>query len=488
MRRKRIKRALALALSSCLLLGTVPVSAAQTQIPQTQILGLTAEYLTNPVGIEADSIHFAWKMKSGRIGAKQTAYQIVVKDGGSVVWDSKKVESDASTGIVCKEALAEGTQYDWTVTVWDDKGKAVTQNATFETGVTNQQDWKDASFIRLNTSAVAPVFRTEQPLQAKEVKKARLYITALGAYEAYVNGNRVGEYDEHGKLVYHHMNPGYGNGKVSLGYQTYDVTSFLQGSPNAAVSVVAGNGWMHGMGTTVAQPAVKALLRVTYADGSAQTIKTNTTDWKGTLKGGIVGNGVYHGEDYNAVFAQELGDFTQTGYDDSDWVNAQPNGDGVEEKRSVIQNTFAPTEASYVRLLVKETGPADNNDENLLQIMELELLDDEGNNAAREIVPEISNTWSPNGQWNPAHLTDGDRGWDSDYGYTSEKLGSGQDAFTLAEPISITLNLGKSVTLEKMNLYPRTRVASRLEKQCANYPKRYELQVSADGQNWTVWI
>lgn len=59
------------------------------------------------------------------------------------------------------------------------------------------------------------------------------------------------------------MNPGYGNGNVSLGYQTYDVTSLLEGENTAAVSVLAGNGWKFGLATTSAQPAVKAWLKVT---------------------------------------------------------------------------------------------------------------------------------------------------------------------------------------------------------------------------------
>lgn len=483
----RASKMMALVLSVCLAIGSVSVSAAaeQSAQPQTAITGLTTEYLTNPVGIDGDSVHFAWKMRSGRIGAKQTAYQVVVKQGETVVWDSGKVEDDRSTGVVCGQNLEDGTQYQWTVTAWDEEGTTFTESALFETGVTNLQEWKDAKFIRLNSSPVAPVFRTEQALWEKEIKKARLYITALGAYEAYVNGNRVGEYNENGEIVYHHMNPGYGNKNISLGYQTYDVTSFLAGTDKAAVSVRAGNGWINGMATTESQPAVKALLQVTYTDGSVQSAATNTTDWKGTLKGGITGNGIYYGEDYNAAFAEELGDYTQVGYDDSDWVNVHQEGDAERKKVSVIQNTFAPVEASWVRLLVKETGPADNNNENLLQIMELELLDEAGNNAANEISADISDTWSPVSQWNSVHLTDGDYGWETDRGYTSSKLTVGQkEHFTLGTPITITLNLGKTVTLEKMNLYPRTKVTSQSGYQCANYPKIYALQISVDGQNW----
>lgn len=482
-----VKKAAALFLSACLAFGSMPVSAQSVGAveEQMQIFGLTTEYLTNPIGVEEESVHFAWKMKSNRIGAKQTAYQILVTEGAQSVWDSGKVESTKSTGIVCEAQLQEGTQYQWTVTVWDDKGETFTEHASFETGVSNQQEWKDAAFIRLNASPTAPVFRTEQQLEAKEISKARLYITALGVYEAYVNGSRVGEYAENREIVYHHLNPGYGNVDVSLGYQTYDVTSFLTGGQAAVVAVKAGTGWKNGMASTTARPAVKALLRVVYSDGTVQNIQTNTRDWKGTLEGGITKNGIYYGEDYNAIFEKELAGYAQPGYDDSKWVNAVT----VEEdpdRDTCIKNNFDPKQAAYARILVKETGPADNNRENLLQIMEMELLDVEGKNVASGIVPQISNSWSPNGQWKPEHLTDGDLGNDTDNGYTSTVLGKGQETFVLGEPISMTFQLKEAASLAGLRIYPRTSVESISGYQCANYPKKYCLQVSDDGTTWTT--
>lgn len=489
MKQKRFaKKALSLALAACLALGAAPSSLPTVRAAEAQatLENLTSEYLTNPIGIEADTVRFGWNMSSKRIGARQASYQIKVSSNGRSIWDSGKVEGSQSTGIRCGASLEESTEYQWNVTVWDETGAAMSKSASFETGVTNQKAWKDAAFIRLNASPTAPIFRTEQPLDAgKAVARARLYITALGAYEAYVNGSRVGEPQADGTLAYHHMNPGYGNGDVSLGYQTYDVTSFLAGKQTAAISAIVGTGWKNGMGNTTSQPSLKALLAVTYTDGSTQHIATDTARWKGTLKGSITSNGIYYGEDYNAIFAEDLGDFTQAGYDDSDWADANGSS-GNPPAATLIQNSFRPQEASYARLLVKETGPADNNRENLLQIMELELLDEDGNNIAAGIVPEISNTWSPNGQWRPQHLTDGDIGTDSDNGYTSEVLGRGQEAFVLETPISISLPLGQAAVVSGMRIYPRTKVSSMSGQQCANYPRKYCLQLSRDGQNWTT--
>lgn len=52
-----------------------------------------------------------------------------------------------------------------------------------------------AKWIRTSedTGGVCPVFRKEWKTE-KEVERATLYLTALGVYEAHLNGKRVGNY------------------------------------------------------------------------------------------------------------------------------------------------------------------------------------------------------------------------------------------------------------------------------------------------------
>lgn len=133
------------------------------------IENLKTEYMTDPIGIETDSVHFSWNLESLLIGAKQAAYQIQVFEKGQdslQVWDSGKVQSDQSVGIPYEgDELLEGVSYRWTVQVWNENGNMVTsKEAEFETGVTHQKEWTDTEFIRMNKSATAPIFRTEQEL------------------------------------------------------------------------------------------------------------------------------------------------------------------------------------------------------------------------------------------------------------------------------------------------------------------------------------
>lgn len=482
-------------MAACLVCTSVSVSAAPEEAAFS-VSGMTTEYLANPVGIETDSVHFGWQMNSKIIGKMQSAYQIQVFRAGeeTPVWDSGKVESSDSIGIACGAALEEGTAYTWKVTVWDEDGASVTSDmGSFETGVTNQEKWKNAEFIRLNQSSSAPIFRTEQKLQG-QVASARLYITALGAYQAYINGERVGVADAEGNMEYYHMNPGYGNGNVSLGYQTYDVTSLLEGEETAAVSILAGNGWKFGMAATSAQPAVKAWLKLTYKDGSSQDIVTNTTDWKGTLDGGIIKNGVYYGEDYDARLAEDLGDFTQAGYDDSSWCSAE---DADEVQIPVIENNFKEQSARYVRVIVNKTGPATTGDnENRLQIMELELLDKDGTNVVSGIqmgdlngqsaAMNISDVFTWEDTWQGNYLTDGDLGTDSGKGYSSSAFGTAgnTEQDISGAPVTITFDLGKETSFQTLKMYPRVTIDSVAGQQCPNYPKNYSLQVSNDGESW----
>lgn len=75
-----------------------------------------------------------------------------------------------------------------------------------------------------------------QPLHVEGIKKASLYITALGMYEAQLNGEKVGNIlYAPGYTYYHHL----------LQAQTYDVTGMLEPGENI-LRVYLGQGWYCG--------------------------------------------------------------------------------------------------------------------------------------------------------------------------------------------------------------------------------------------------
>lgn len=59
---------------------------------------MKCEYLTNPIGIDAEHPRLSWQMKDSSRGAAQTAYRVLVgtdslavSRGNGIAWDSKKL-------------------------------------------------------------------------------------------------------------------------------------------------------------------------------------------------------------------------------------------------------------------------------------------------------------------------------------------------------------------------------------------------------------
>jgi alpha-L-rhamnosidase len=70
--------------------------------------------------------------------------------------------------------------------------------------------------------------------QDQEVRRARLYITSLGCYDAYLDGSPVGS---------EVLSPGWQSYKHRLHYQTYDVTALLSGSDDHELDITVAAGW-----------------------------------------------------------------------------------------------------------------------------------------------------------------------------------------------------------------------------------------------------
>ena len=70
-----------------------------------QVADLLVDYQVTPLGIDAPSPSFSWKMVSDRYDQHQVAYRVVVTEAGkdTPVWDSDAdgtLPSDVSVGVV----------------------------------------------------------------------------------------------------------------------------------------------------------------------------------------------------------------------------------------------------------------------------------------------------------------------------------------------------------------------------------------------------
>ncbi len=160
-------------------------------------------------------------------------------------------------------------------------------------------------------AAVLPYLRKDFDL-AQRVRRAVLYVTALGLYEVHINGRRVGN---------HVFAPDWTDYRKRVRYQAYDVTTLLKKGDNALAAILA-SGWYSGhIGNGGYQffgkvPALLAQLEVTYDDGSTKTIVTDSS-WKSHLSP-ILSSDFMLGETYDA--RQEVKNWDKPGLDESRWI------------------------------------------------------------------------------------------------------------------------------------------------------------------------
>ncbi|MEZ4684099.1 MAG: alpha-L-rhamnosidase N-terminal domain-containing protein [Caldilineaceae bacterium] len=169
-------------------------------------------------------------------------------------------------------------------------------------------DWEEDTLI----PNPAPYFRHNFDL-GSGIRSARLYISALGVYEAQLNGQTVGD---------HVLAPGWTVYNKRLRYQTFDVTDLLEEGPNALGAIV-GEGWYRGRlsfgggrrNIYGEQAALIAQLEVEYEDGRVERIVTDER-WRATT-GPILASSIYDGETYDARL--DLGNWCHADYDDAAW-------------------------------------------------------------------------------------------------------------------------------------------------------------------------
>ena len=289
---------------------------------------LKCEFQENPLGIDRAQPLLQWKMSDDRRGAKQTAWQVIVsgtqdkadKNEGDV-WDSGKIVSEQSVHVPYDgPELESGKTYYWRVRVWDKDGQVTpwSESAWWEMGLLSENDWQAKWIARSNKEPGRSVnMRKEFDLGNKEIHKARAYVTGLGNYVFYLNGNRVGN---------DLLTPGWTHYPKRLEYQVYDVKDLLNSGKNAAGAVLGNMWWSGGLGwqggRKYSEGPLKFLmqLHVAFKDGSVQTVISDTS-WK-WMDSPIWDDHIYDGEKYDANL--EKAGWNTTGFDDSAWVTVEP--------------------------------------------------------------------------------------------------------------------------------------------------------------------
>lgn len=194
----------------------------------------------------------------------------------------------------------------------------------------------------------AMLMRTE--FEAREpVVNARLYATALGAYDARINGQAVSD------AV---LAPEISVARDHVFYQCYDVTSLITPGANAMGFTVADGFYAGAFGWRMERyafgPAPRRLLaqlRLDYADGTSEWVNTGP-GWR-IATSAIIKGDIYDGETLDARLARE--DWDRAGYDDGEWREARI---GSPPEGRLIPQTSPQLKPQIVLHAISLTEPA----------------------------------------------------------------------------------------------------------------------------------
>ncbi|CZT13008.1 related to alfa-L-rhamnosidase [Rhynchosporium agropyri] len=290
-----------------------------------QVTPVTFEHHQDALGIGQSTPRISWKSIGDEKDWRQISYELRItlcagsekpqtckvkaSDSVLVPWPYTPLKSREAATVQVRVTGPEGSEpTDWSAP------------STVEIGLLQKQDWKSHMIaaprtISTRNSLRPALFRKDFQLSNK-VRSARLYATAYGLYEAFINGKQVGD---------HVLAPGWTAYQYHLNYQTFDVTELLKTGDNVIGAEVGegwfsgrlgfGGGWRDFYGDKL---AVLAQLEVTYEDGTVETIVSDKS-WK-TSVGGTVSAQIYDGVVYDAT--QKTPGWSSPSFKDSLWSSA----------------------------------------------------------------------------------------------------------------------------------------------------------------------
>lgn len=295
-------------------------------VPELTVTDLSIEYEREALGIGSPRPRLSWRVETTITGWQQTEYEIEAYDAAGILHgQSGRVTSNESVYVAWPfAALHSRERLTLRVRVWGSAGSVSpwSKPVMLEVGLLSPEDWS-AQFVTPDwkedktQAQPAPLLRRTFVVH-EGMLSARLYVTALGVYEARINGQAVGD-----QL----LAPGWTSYPSRVLYQTFDVTELLR-TGNNALGALLGNGWYRGrLGFDGGRRniygehlALLAQLEITYSDGSSERIVTDHS-WRATT-GPILASDLYDGETYDARL--EHPGWSEAEYDERDWAGVRP--------------------------------------------------------------------------------------------------------------------------------------------------------------------
>ncbi len=201
---------------------------------------------------------------------------------------------------------SETRQKNWQQLDFDDEGWHNAQ----EIAKVGDQPWGKPSEDEL---ILPPPPYLRKPFDlGNDIQRAMVYVSALGLYELYINGKRVGK---------DYFTPGWTDYPTRVYYQTYDVTDLINKGGNAIGAILA-DGWYAGYigfgrrrENYGSEPRLLVQLEVEYTDGSRETVVTDKS-WRASY-GPLLEADFLMGETYDS--GREMPCWDNYHFDVSGW-------------------------------------------------------------------------------------------------------------------------------------------------------------------------
>ncbi len=315
------------------------------------IYDIKTEYMENPMGIDVPSPRMSWKLRTTLCNAVQISYRIHAYDTDTkkLLWDSGLVQSEQTHAISWNgPKLVSRQRVSWSVecavkgqdpkTMNEIIETSFSPQATFEMGLLSPDEWS-ASWIEpeitvdITQSKPSPYLR--KVFQVKSgLKKARIYQSAHGLYEFWINGH-AGTEDK--------FKPGFTSYNKRLQVQTYDILPYLKEGKNCW-SIALGDGWWRGtiggqMNNTFGYKlAYIGQIELIYEDGIKEYVLTDA-DFK-VSTGGLLSSDMIFGDLYDAALEPE--NWKSAEYADTSWHSPLVIADQNLEKKSLFSTRGVP--------------------------------------------------------------------------------------------------------------------------------------------------
>ncbi|MDR2976978.1 MAG: glycoside hydrolase family 78 protein [Streptococcaceae bacterium] len=299
-----------------------------------KISEITVNHMFEPIGFLLEDLHIEFKVESDKYVPVKKQLTVWTHEESEALYKTEFSEFDTNTFILTEAdlILQPRTRYFVRVSLTSDD-ETISAETFFETG--KMSEAYSAVWIANQDKALQNTLFKKTFEAKNKIQTARLYITGLGVYEAYLNGQKIGD---------EILAPGVTAYDQLIQVQSYDLSASLtEAEASNELLISTADGWYKGAFNFDNQDKIYgdqhrviAELHLVYEDGSKEVICTDSS-WL-TTQGQIEKSAIYYGEDWNATYKID------------DWTPVVV----LQEDKSVLQDRLSLPIKIQEKLPVKE--------------------------------------------------------------------------------------------------------------------------------------